>query len=260
MPVLAFENRKGKLVNISNQFFDKNYTGWWNKIFVSDFNSDQRPDLFIGNLGLNTQFRASEKEPLEMYYNDFDKNGSVDPVFSVYIQHKQYPYLTRDELLTQLPSLRKRFSDFKSYADIKMEDLFKPAELKEAGRLTASHMSTTCLINQPSGKFKAIELPIEVQYAPVYAMEKLDYNKDGHTDILLFGNNSYFKIRLGKMDANYGVLLTGDGNGNFRYVPQTESGFNVWGDVRSAININNTIYVGVNGRPLSVYKLTGTKK
>ncbi len=61
-------------------------------------------------MGLNTQFQASEKEPLEMYYKDFDNNGSVDPIFSFYIQHKRYPYLTRDELLAQLPALRKRFS------------------------------------------------------------------------------------------------------------------------------------------------------
>ena len=122
MPVMVFRNEKGKLVNASNQFFEKSYSGWWNKILVGDFNLDQRPDLLIGNMGLNTQFLASEEEPLEMYYKDFDNNGSVDPIFSFYIQHKRYPYLTRDELLTQLPALRKRFSDFKSYADITMDN------------------------------------------------------------------------------------------------------------------------------------------
>jgi hypothetical protein len=260
MPILVFRNDKGKLINSSNQFFEKNYAGWWNKIFVGDFNADQRPDLLIGNMGLNTQFQASEKEPLEMYYKDFDDNGSVDPIFSFYIQGKRYPYMTRDELLAQLPALRKRFSDFKSYADVTMEELFKAGELKDARHLVASHMSTTCFINQPQGKFKTIELPKEVQYAPVYAIEMMDYNSDGHSDILLFGNNSNFKIRLGKFDANYGVLLSGDGKNNFKYVPQTESGFNVWGDVRGCLSINNAIYLGIIGRPLTVYKLTGQKK
>ena len=183
MPVLVFRNENGKLVNVSNQFFEKNYSGWWNKILIGDFNADQRPDLLVGNMGLNTQFQASEKEPLEMYYKDFDNNGSVDPIFSFYIQHKRYPYLTRDELLGQLPALRKRFSDFKSYADVTMEELFKDGELKDAGHLVANHMSTTCFINQAQGKFKTIELPKEVQYAPVYAMEMMDYNSDGHSDL-----------------------------------------------------------------------------
>ena len=259
MPVLVFRNEKGKLINVSNQFFEKSYSGWWNKILVGDFNSDKRPDLLIGNMGLNTQFQPSEKEPLEMHYKDFDNNGSLDPVFSFYIQNKRYPYLTRDELLAQLPALRKRFSDFKSYADVTMEELFKSNELKDAGHLVATHMSTTCFINQSQGKFKSIELPKEVQYAPVYAMEMIDYNNDGQSDLLLFGNNNYFKIRLGKFDANYGVLLRGDGKGNFKYVPQIESGFNVWGNVRSSLIINNAIYLGINGSPVIVYKPSAEK-
>jgi hypothetical protein len=260
MPIMVFKNDKGKLINVSSQFFEKNYAGWWNKILVGDFNSDQRPDLLIGNIGLNTQFRASEKEPLEMYYKDFDNNGSVDPIFSFYIQHKRYPYLTRDELLAQLPALRKRFSDFKSYADIATEQLFQGDELRSAGHLVANHLSTTCFLNQPKAKFKIVELPKEAQYSPVHAMQIIDYNQDQHPDMVLCGNNSYSKIRLGKFDANYGVLLTGDGKGSFKYVPQSESGFNIWGDVRSCFSINNSIFFGVNGRPVTVYKVRTQKK
>ena len=88
MPVLVFKNENSKLINSTSKYFDSNYLGWWNKITVGDFNGDNRPDLVIGNFGLNTQFRASEKEPIEMFYKDFDKNGSVDPIFSFYIQDK----------------------------------------------------------------------------------------------------------------------------------------------------------------------------
>ena len=260
MPVMVFGKEKGKLLDVSDQFFEKSYPGWWNKIAVEDFNGDKRPDLVIGNMGLNTQFKASEKEPLEMYYKDFDNNGSVDPIFSFYIQHKRYPYLTRDELLMQLPAQRKRFSDFKTYADITLDELFKGNELEEAGHLIADHMSTTCFINNRDGKFKTIELPKEVQYSPIYTVDVMDYNEDGNPDLLLCGNNSYFKIRLGKFDANYGILLSGDGNGNFRYINQSESGFNIWGDVRSSIQINKTVYFGITGAPLVAYKLTGQKE
>ena len=156
--------------------------------------------------------------------------------------------------------MKKRFFTFKSYADITMEDLFQQDELKGAGHLSADHMATTCFINNASGKFTTTALPNEVQYAPVYTINQLDYNKDGNTDLLLCGNNSHTKIRLGKFDANYGVLLQGDGKGNFKYIKQTESGLNIRGDVRSCVQLNQQFYFGINGKNLITYTLSNKNK
>jgi hypothetical protein len=252
MPVLIFSREKGRLVP-AGRFLDSSYAGWWNAIHVSDLNKDGRPDLVLGNMGLNTQFRASGKEPLELYYKDFDGNGSVDPIFSFYIQNKRYPYLTRDELLLQLPSLRKRFPDFKSYADVTTDALFPAGELQSAGHLSAGHMPTTLLLSGAGGKLRPAALPGEVQYAPVYAIHTLDYNTDGNPDLLVCGNNRRFKLRLGRFDANYGMLLRGNGKGGFSYVPQHLSGFNIWGDVRHIVRINDVLYFGINGGPVAAY-------
>ncbi len=262
MPVTVYRQEKGKLVNCSKDYFDQSYAGWWNTITVGDFNADQRPDLIIGNIGLNTQFKASQKEPLEMHYKDFDKNGIVDPVFSFYIQGKRYPYITWDELVFQMPFLRKRFANYKSYADITLDELFKQDELKDAGHLAAEHMSTTCFLSNAAGKFTIAVLPEQVQYSPVYTIDTMDFNGDGKTDLLLCGNNRHCKIRLGRFDANYGILLAGDGKGNFNYVKQSESGFNIWGDVRSSVQIRDKIYFGINTRNLIGYALSprSTKK
>ncbi|HEY6978452.1 MAG TPA: VCBS repeat-containing protein [Chitinophagaceae bacterium] len=260
MPVTVYKIENGKLVNSTGKFFDKNYSGWWNNISVGDFNGDKRPDLLAGNMGLNTQFKASGKEPLEIYYNDFDNNGSVDPIFSFYIQGKRYPYITRDELLGQLPAMRKHFADFQTYADITMDDLFESNILKNAGHLVADHMATTCFISNASGKFEVRKLPVQAQYSPVYTIDTMDFNGDGNTDLLLCGNNSFTKIRLGKFDANYGVLLAGDGKGNFRYIKQTESGFHIRGDVRSCVGVNDKIYFGICGEKLIAYTMKKKNK
>jgi hypothetical protein len=260
MPVTVFTNNNGRLGNVTSRYFDQPLYGWWNTITAGDLNGDGRPDLVAGNLGTNTQFRASAKEPLEMFYGDFDGNGSVDPVFSFYIQHKRYPFITRDELAYQMPVFRKRFATFSSYADITMDNFFEHDELKKAAHLQADYMLTSCFLSSAGGRFVAAVLPLQAQYSPVYSVTVSDLNADGKTDLLLCGNNAHFKVRLGKMDANYGVLLAGDGKGHFNYIPQTKSGFALRGDVRSCEQIANTLYFGIYTTNLLTYKPSAALK
>ncbi len=254
MSAKVFEIVDNALVDRSLQYFDKEYKGFWNTLYVTDVNQDQKPDLLLGNIGTNIQFNASDSEPAELYFKDFDQNGSVDPIFCYYIQGNSYPYITRDELTRQLAGFRTRFPDFQSYADVTIRELFSQKELQEAQRLEINQLQSMLFVQTASGKFEAQPLPIEVQYAPVYAIQEFDYNQDGITDLLLCGNNSHFKLRLGKMDANYGVLLEGKGEGNFEYVPQNRSGFQLQGDVRSILSIGEILLFGINGAPIVAYK------
>lgn len=255
MPVTVFINTNGKLENKTNDYFSKPYSGWWNKLLTGDFNHDGKPDLVIGNMGLNTQCRASDKEPAEMYYKDFDDNGSIDPILCFYIQGKSYPYVTRDELLDQLSIMRTRYTDYKGYADATLKDIFTPEELTNAKHLEANFLQTAYFESGAGGKFQQKTLPIQAQFAPVYTTTMLDYDRDGNEDILLCGNINHARLRFGKYDANYGILLKGDGKGNFKYVNQQQSGFNLWGDVRSVVNINNTLLFGINQKPIKAYKV-----
>jgi hypothetical protein len=254
MPVTVMINENGKLVNNTKAYFDKPNSGWWNKILVEDFNHDGHPDLIVGNQGLNTQCKASDNEPAEMYYKDFDDNGAVDPIFCFYIQHNSYPYVSRDELLEQISMMRPRFPDYKSYADATLTDIFTPVELKDVGHLQANNLATTCFLSDGKGKLHSSPLPLQVQYSPVFTITGLDYNHDGNQDLLLCGNINRARLRLGKYDANYGMLLKGDGKGHFEYVPQLQSGFKLWGDVRSVIEINQTLLFGINQQGVKAYK------
>jgi hypothetical protein len=254
MPVTVMLNEHSKLVNSTNTYFDKPNSGWWNKILVEDFNHDGHPDLLVGNQGLNTQCKASDKEPAEMYFKDFDDNGAVDPIFCFYIQHQSYPYVSRDELLEQISMMRSRFPDYKSYADASLTDIFTALELKGAGHLQANNLATTCFLSDSKGKLHSSSLPLQVQFSPVYTITSLDYDHDGKQDLLLCGNINKARLRLGKYDANYGTLLKGDGKGHFEYIPQLKSGFKLWGDVRSAIEVNHTLLFGVNQQGVKAYK------
>jgi hypothetical protein len=254
MPVTVLSNNKGRLTDRTDAFFAKKYRGWWNKLLVGDFNGDKRPDLVVGNLGLNSQCRASEQQPAELFYKDFDDNGSVDPILCFYMQGKSYPYVTRDELLDQISVMRTRFPDYASYADAGLYEIFSPEELQGMNRLLANRLETTYFEGSAGGKLVEKTLPLAAQVAPVYALTALDYNGDGSQDLLLAGNMNQARLRFGKYDANYGVLLQGDGKGGFKDVPPHLSGFALKGDVRSILQINNTLLFGINQKGLKAYK------
>jgi enediyne biosynthesis protein E4 len=257
MPVTVFALSQGRLTDRTDAFLAKKYRGWWNKLLVGDFNGDKRADLVVGNLGLNTQCRVSERQPAELFYKDFDDNGSVDPILCFYLQGKAYPYVTRDELLDQMSVMRTRFPDYASYADAGLGDIFTPEELQGAQRLWANTLSTTYFESGAGGKLVEKALPLAAQVAPVHALAALDYNLDGHQDLVLAGNVNRARLRFGKYDANYGVLLAGDGKGGFAYVPQRQSGLALKGDVRSILPLHHTLLFGINQQGVKAYKYNG---
>jgi hypothetical protein len=254
MPVTVFETVNGKLENKTDAYFNQKYSGWWNKLLVDDFNGDGKMDLVIGNLGLNSQVKASAKQPAELYYKDFDQNGRIDPILCTYIQGKSYPYVTRDELIGQMPMMGKRYPDYKSYSDATLKDIFGTSEMEGVNRLEANHLATTLFIQQTNGKFIPQPLPIEAQTSPIHALIALDYDKDGKKDLLLCGNQLHTRLRLGQYDANFGTLLHNNGNGTFSYVAQAKSGFQLEGEVRSILSINNQLFFGINQRGVVSYR------
>jgi enediyne biosynthesis protein E4 len=249
-PIRAFINSNGKLTDVSKDYINFASTGWWNRIKAADMDNDGDMDLIIGNTGLNTQYHVSEKEPLTVHYSDFAGSGSIVPVISYYIDGVSYPMASRDDMSDPMPFIKKKFTEYKTYATATLKDIFTAEQLKNAKILKAETMQTLYLENQGKKGFISKELPIQAQYAPVNGIAIEDFNNDGKKDMLLAGNNTWTRIKFGRYSANHGTLLIGDGKGNFKYVNQPNSGLNLKGNIRDMHVVHSAksfkIIAGVN--------------
>ncbi|MEX2566690.1 MAG: VCBS repeat-containing protein [Cyclobacteriaceae bacterium] len=257
MPIQVFINNKGRgFQNATNQYFKEPLKGMWSKIEVGDFDEDGDLDFIVGNFGLNSQFKASKKEPITLVYDDFDGNGSIDPILCQYINGVSYPFMSRDELLDQMYGMRSQFTDYASFAEAEIKDIFSSEQLDKAAVLEVNELKSVYLENK-GGQLEAHKLPIEAQYAPVYAITVLDHNDDGHLDFILAGNQNTTRLRLGVIDANFGQLYEGDGKGHFEFIPQSSSGLRLMGDIRSMelikLSYLEVLLIGINNQGVEAY-------
>ena len=256
MKLYVFSNENGTFKDVSKKHFSDELKGWWNRIQFSDMDGDGDLDLVAGNWGLNSPIRVSKSEPAIMFYNDFDNNGSVDPLICHFIQGKSYPMASRDEMTDQIVSLRQRFPTYDSYANTTIEDILTPEQLQSAKQLATTHFETTYFQNN-NGLLQAKKFPVEANFFPVFAITTGDFDRDGKQDVILAGNTDNARIKIGKIDAGFGALLKGDGKGNFEYVPQLRSGLSVRGCTRDIIKVRgrnkDNIIFSVNNQAPIIY-------
>lgn len=264
MPIIFFHNENGKLIEEKPKGLKKT-DGWWNSIAGADFDNDGDTDYIVGNLGLNSKFKASPEEPLSIHAKDFDKDGRIDPVMSYFLNGENYIGHSRDELISQIKVMRVRFKTYQSYADVTFNESFLPEELEDAYVVKSYNFATSYLENLGNGKFKLSQLPLFCQISPVEGIVVDDINQDGNIDVLLTGNSYQNEVSTGRYDALMGTLLKGNGDGSFKVVPPGKSGFvndfdgSGLGVLRN-INGNTFVLTANNNGPLNVFKANYQQK
>ncbi|HVY76001.1 MAG TPA: FG-GAP-like repeat-containing protein, partial [Puia sp.] len=245
MSIRFFHNDHGRLKDISSQTGISGETGWWNSITAGDFDNDGDMDYVVGNLGLNSFYRASHQYPIRIYASDFDHNGVLDAIPTLYLPDQdgrlhEYPAQTRDDILLQLPGLRKRFPTYKDFGKADIHDILSKESLDHALRLEANQMASVYIENLGNGRFAMHPLPAQAQFAPVYGMQADDFNGDGYLDLLLCGNDFGTEVNLGRYDALNGLLLLGDGHGNFKPTSVSGGGIYIPGDAKALVKLTGS--------------------
>ncbi len=244
MPVTFFRNVGGKLLDVTSQTGIGNVKGWWNTIVAGDFDNDGDIDYVVGNLGLNAFIKGSEKEPVKMYAKDFDNNGTADAVLTLWLkddkgEKHEYTAMNRDDIMSQMPGLKKQFNEYKAFAAADIHQIFTPEQLKGAYTVEANNFASCYLQNDGNGKFTIKPLPPLAQMAPLNGMQVGDFNVDGNLDVALLGNDYGNEVSAGRYDAMNGLVLLGNGDGNFTTQTILQSGFYVPGDAKALVALRN---------------------
>jgi hypothetical protein len=253
MPITPLRNNAGHFVDASKELKVGQTTGWWHTVEAADFNNDGKIDFVIGNHGLNTFFKAGDR----MYVNDFDRNGSVEQLFCTNVGGKYYPVVEKDELISQLPSLKKTILYYKDYSKKSIEDLFPESILKSSKVSEVEELSSILLLSGKNG-YSKIDLPAQAQYSPIYSFLVLDFDNDGALDLIAGGNQFQVKPQFGRYDASNGWLFKGNmKDGGFSFDNGID--LNVKGQIRGIeyVKVKKSRYVffAKYGDELEIYKI-----
>jgi hypothetical protein len=265
MPIIFLKNVNDRFVNVTGKSGVSDKPGWWNSIVAGDFRHTGRTDYIVSNVGLNTFYHASDEHPVYITAKDFDDNGGYDAIPSVFLEDrtgalKEFPAQGRDEVIERMPSMKKRFRDYKSFATATFDEIFPPENRKDGIRLKATMLQSCYLRNDGNGKFTMIPLLNEAQVSALNGMATDDFDGDGNLDLLINGNDFGTEVTIGRYDALNGLLLKGDGAGKFSPLSIQQSGIYIPGNGRALITLRGSknellVAASQNKAPLKLFSL-----
>jgi enediyne biosynthesis protein E4 len=244
MPIIFLKNDKGIFKNVSMSTGISDEVALWNSIAPADYDNDGDIDYIIGDMGQNSFYRASVEYPVRIYGKDFDNNQSFDAIPSQYLMDnegnkKEFPAQTRDDIIKQIISMRTKFQNYKQFANATMDQVLTKDELKDALVVQANNFKTSYIKNNGNGKFEIMALPVQAQVSTINGMVTDDFNGDGNVDVAVNGNDFGTEVSVGRYDALNGLLMLGDGKGNFKPQSIIESGIYIPGNGKSLVKLKS---------------------
>mgnify|MGYP002862780468 FL=1 len=243
MPIKIFININGNFIDKTKEYGLEKSNGLWSDIEVSDIDNDGDIDLVAANFGQNNFYKPNMK----MFVNDFDLNGFKEQIICYEIDGKNYPILDKDELVAQLPGIKKKIVYYEDYSNLSIDQIFGQEAIENSVVLNLNILQSSVFINN-NGKFIQTSMPPEVNYSSMYDIEIVEKYKRG-IKIVMGGNQYNIKPQFGRQDASKGYFLNIEISNDSISYSNLES-LNIDGQIRNfePFNLKNVkaIAVGIN--------------
>jgi hypothetical protein len=239
MPITVFKYRGDRLVNRTRSLGLAETTGWWTAIQAADLDGSGSPDLIAGNHGLNSRIRPRPGHPVRLYVNDFNEDGTTEPLLTRYSDGQNMLWARRDELLQEFPSLEQRFPTYESFGAKSINDIFSDREIQGSTVKKASVFSSVYVENQVDSAWTVTSLPSRAQLSPVYGILATDLTGEGHQDLMMGGNLYGVRPKQGRYDASLGTILKQGAEQKWHALPPPRTGLYLKGQIRSIRLLNS---------------------
>jgi hypothetical protein len=251
MSVKIFMNNQGKFTESDIP----HSSGLWQTLEIADVNGDGFPDILAGNWGHNSKLWSGKNGPLKLYIKDFDNNGTKEQIMCYTVDGQEYTFLAKDELERALPVLKKAYESYDEVAGKTVQYMFYDL-FKGYTELQAEVLGSSGFLNDGKGNFTRVDLPDELQLAPVFSFAPLP---DGQSKNYLAAGNFYGVLPYeGRYDALHPTLFSYNrGNAKFN---QSLILPDVQGEVRDMKWLNTTggnkvLVMARNNDSLLFYKM-----
>ena len=177
--------------------------GMWNAVATYDYNGDGIQDIVAANAGTNSKWHVDKDAPVMMNILDIDDNKKTEPLIFYNRNGENIPFASLDRLKTQAPVLKKQFSDYNKFAQVRSYEDIDALNGRPIVESKLIDELRTMIFLSENGKYKAVPLSNEVQWSTIQ-----DIHIDDKGNVMYVANSKNMITEMGKNSGFSGGLLS----------------------------------------------------